>query len=235
MKTALNLIKIAKKQGSKKRALGAARYFKTGPGQYGEGDVFCGLTVPQCRLIGKQFNELPLSEIQRLLKSEIHEIRLIALLILVGQYESQPTLKLRRAKIADFYLKNTRYINNWDLVDVSAHKILGNWFLDKPTTTLEKLSSSKNIWERRISVLACFPRIAHNDFALSIKLAEKLLEDKHDLMHKAVGWMLREMGKRSISDLKMFLNKYGRRMPRTMLRYAIEKLPEKERLSYLKR
>jgi len=231
MKTAQNLIKVAKKQGSKKRALGAARYFKTGPGQYGAGDVFCGLTVPQCRLIGKQFNELPLSEIQKLLKSEIHEIRLIALLILVELYQKKDNKK----KIVDFYLKNTKYINNWDLVDVSAHKILGNWFLDKPTRTLEKMSYSKNIWERRMSILACFPRIARNDFALSIKLAEKLLEDKHDLMHKAVGWMLREIGKRSIADLKIFLNEHGRRMPRTMLRYAIEKLPEKERLSYLKK
>ncbi len=231
MKTAQNLIKLAKKQGNKERAQGAARYFKTGPGQYGEGDIFCGLTVPQCRIIAKQFAELSLPEIKLLLKSKIHEIRLIALLILVKKYQDEANKK----NIVDFYLKNTASINNWDLVDSSAHKILGHWFLDKKTTVLEKLSDSKNLWERRIAVLASFPRLANNDFDLSIKLAKKLLSDQHDLMHKAVGWMLREMGKRSLKELKRFLDEHSRRMPRTMLRYAIEKLPEKERLNYLKK
>ncbi len=170
-------------------------------------------------------------EIKLLLKSKIHEIRLIALLILVKKYQDEANKK----NIVDFYLKNTASINNWDLVDSSAHKILGHWFLDKKTTVLEKLSDSKNLWERRIAVLASFPRLANNDFDLSIKLAKKLLSDQHDLMHKAVGWMLREMGKRSLKELKRFLDEHSRRMPRTMLRYAIEKLPEKERLNYLKK
>ncbi len=227
--TSHNIIKIAKQQGNKKRALGAGRYFKTGPGEYGEGDIFCGLTVPQCRMIAKKFSELPLSEIQKLLRSEIHEVRLIALLILVGQYAAGSNKK----ELVSFYLKNTRYINNWDLVDVSAHKILGDWFLDKRTAILGRLAASKNIWERRIAVLACFPRIAHNDFRLALALAEKLLADKHDLMHKAVGWMLRELGKKSIADLRRFLDAYASTMPRTMLRYAIEKLPPTERKKYL--
>lgn len=229
MKSAQNLIKIAKKQGTKKRALGAARYFKTRKGQYGEGDIFCGLTVPQCREIAHDFNELTLSEIQKLLESKIHEIRLIGLLILVEQYKKATN----KNTIVNFYLKNTKYINNWDLVDLSAHKILGNWFLDKPTTKLQKLSLSKNLWERRIAILACFPRIAVRDFTLSIDLAKQMLNDKHDLMHKAVGWMLREMGKRSEIHLKAFLNQYANVMPRTMLRYAIEKFPENERKKYL--
>ncbi len=229
MKTAQNLIKLAKKQSSKKRAEGAARYFKTGKGQYGEGDIFCGLTVPQCRKIAHEFYDLKLNEIQKILQSKIHEIRLIGLLILVEQYKKATN----KNTIVNFYLKNTKYINNWDLVDLSAHKILGNWFLDKPTTKLQKLSLSKNLWERRIAILACFPRIAVHDFTLSIDLAKQMLNDKHDLMHKAVGWMLREMGKRSEIHLKTFLNQYAQVMPRTMLRYAIEKFPENERKKYL--
>jgi 3-methyladenine DNA glycosylase AlkD len=191
--------------------------------------MFWGLMVPQSRLIAKEFHELSLTEISKLLTSKIHEIRLIALLILVDQYTKNDKKKV----IVNFYLKHSKYINNWDLVDLSAHKILGDWFLDKPTTTLEKLVRSNNLWERRMAVLACFPRIKNNDFALSIKFSKLLLTDKHDLMHKAVGWMLREMGKKSLLPLKKFLDEYASVMPRTMLRYAIERLPEKERKKYL--
>lgn len=231
MKTAQNLIKIAKKQGTKKRAQGAARYFKTGPGQYGAGDIFCGLTVPQCRVIAKQFNELPLTEIAKLLKSKIHEIRLIGLLILVDQYKKTDSKK----RLVDFYLKNTKYINNWDLVDLTAHKILGDYLLNKSTALLESMALSKNLWERRIAVISTAAHIKNNNFKPILSLSRKLLTDEHDLMHKAIGWMLREMGKRSLKDLRAFLNEHSRRMPRTMLRYAIEKLSEKERQYYLKK
>jgi len=231
MLTANLIIKETKKYYKKDRALLSQKYFKTGPGQYGEGDVFWGLTVPQTRLIAKKFSDLKLVEIKKLLISPVHEIRLIALLILVEQF-SKGDLKAKE-NIFNFYLKNTKYINNWDLVDLSAYKIVGAWLLDKPTKTLETLANSKNIWERRIAVLASFARLKNNDFKLSLALAKKLLQDKHDLMQKAVGWMLREMGKKSKLELIKFLDKYATKMPRTMLRYAIERLPEKERLYYL--
>ena len=230
MSSAASVVSSAKKLRDTKKALLLQRFFKTKKGEYGEGDIFWGLTVPQSRIIAKKFHELSLAEISKLLKSKIHEIRLIALLILVDQYAKTKNKKL----IIDFYIKNIKHINNWDLVDLSAHKILGDWFLDKPTTVLEKLVLSNNLWERRVAVLSCFPRIKNNDFALTLKLSKLLLTDKHDLMHKAVGWMLREMGKKSLAPLKTFLNQYATVMPRTMLRYAIEKFPEKERKKYLK-
>lgn len=229
MKTAQNLIKIAKKQSSKKRAEGAARYFKTGKGQYGEGDIFCGLTVPQCRKIAHEFYELNSSEIQKLLESKIHEIRLIGLLILVERYQKSNDKK----EMVNFYIKNIKHINNWDLVDLTAHKILGDSLLNKSTKILEKMAESKNLWERRIAVISTAAHIKNNDFKPIITLSKKLLRDEHDLMHKAVGWMLREMGKRSEIHLKAFLNQYANVMPRTMLRYAIEKFPENERKMYL--
>lgn len=226
--------RAVKRSSDKTRAANCARYFKTGPGQYGEGDVFAGLTVPMCRAIAKDFFALPLSEIKKLLASKIHEERLIALLILVARFKVAAPEEQKR--IFNFYLKQTARINNWDLVDLSAHKIVGEYLYlsGQPLALLDKLVLSKNLWERRIAVLATFAFINHGDSRPALRLAKALLNDKHDLMHKAVGWMLRELGKRvSEKDLLGFLDMYAATMPRTMLRYAIERLPEKQRKNYL--
>lgn len=212
------------------------RFFKTGKGEYGEGDVFIGVTVPNSRKVAKKYKDLPLSKVQKLLQSKIHEERLVALLILVEQFEisfeSQDYNKQK--EIYKFYLKNTARINNWDLVDLSASKIVGVYLLDKDRKILHKLAKSRSLWERRIAIIASFYFIRNDDFKDSLKISTTLLSDKHDLIHKAVGWMLREIGKRDQKVLEKFLKKYYIKMPRTMLRYAIERFPEPLRLKYLK-
>jgi len=233
MLSAIQVISAVHQQANKLQAANLARFFKTGKGEYGEGDVFYGLMVPQSREIAKKFNELELPEIKKLLTSPIHEIRLIGLLILVDQFTKGDVIKQRM--VVDFYLDNTKYINNWDLVDLTAHKILGVWLLDKSTKILFELANSNNLWERRIAVISSFAHIKNNNFKPTLALAKILLKDEHDLIQKAVGWMLREMGKKSIKDLRRFLDANVGKMPRTMLRYAIEKLPAKERQSYLKK
>jgi len=208
-------------------------FFKTGKGEYGEGDVFLGIKVPIQRKLALEFKDLKLSDIQKLLNSKIHEERLIALFILIGQYiKSDATGK---KLIFNFYLKNTKNINNWDLVDLSAPNIVGNYLLNKPRKILYKLVKSKNLWERRTAVLATFSFIRNNDFKDVLKISKILLSDKHDLIHKAVGWMLRETGKRDEKILEKFLNENYIKMPRTMLRYAIEKLNNEKRGFYLKK
>lgn len=204
-----------------------ARYFKTGKGEYGEGDKFLGLTVPQVRSVAKKYKDLPLREVETLLHSPIHEYRLTALIIL--------TYKKLTREIVDLYLRNTKYINNWDLVDLSSHEILGNYLLGKPRTVLYKLAKSKNIWERRIAVISTFAFLRRSDVTDSLKLASLLVADTHDLMHKAVGWMLREVGKRDLAAEETFLQRYYKHMPRTMLRYAIERFSPQKRAWYLKR
>ena len=206
-------------------------FFKTGIGQYGEGDIFLGLKVPVQREAIKKYLDLSLANLQELLNSKIHEYRLSALFILVAQYLKADVKN--KKKIFDFYLKNSKNINNWDLVDLSAPNIVGQYLLDKERKILHKLADSKNLWERRIAILATFSFIRVKDFSDMIKICEKLLKDEHDLIHKATGWMLREAGKRDEQVLLKFLNKYYKIMPRTMLRYAIEKLPEKKRKFYL--
>lgn len=213
------------KAGNKEKAKFLARYFKTGKGEYAEGDEFIGITVPVSRAIAKKYRDLPLAEIEKLLHSNIHEYRLTALIILTGKKLSK--------EIVDLYLRNTTYINNWDLVDLSSHEILGTFLLDKPRTILYKLAKSKNIWERRIAVISTFAFLRKNDISDSLALAEILLHDTHDLMHKAVGWMLREVGKRDEKALVGFLANHYKTMPRTMLRYAIEKFDKNKRLAYL--
>ncbi len=213
-----------------KKAKLLQRFFKTGKGDYGEGDIFLGIMVPEQRKISKKYNNLPLSDIQKLLSTKIHEQRLIALFILIHQYKKTSNKK----EIIEFYLKNTKNINNWDLVDLSAPKILGDYLLEKPKSTLYKLSNSNNLWERRIAVMSTFAFIRAGKFDDSTKIAETLLSDKHDLIHKAVGWMLREIGKKDLATEEKFLKKHHQYMPRTMLRYAIEKFPEHKRMFYLK-
>jgi len=213
------------------KALILKRFFKTGPGGYGEGDTFLGIIVPVQREIGKKYYNLKLSDLQKLIKSKIHEARLIALFILVHQYKKAALDD--KKKYVDFYIKNKSYVNNWDLVDSSAHLILGDSLLDKPGKILFSLAKSESIWDRRIAVLSSLAFIRKGQFGTTLKLAQLLLNDKHDLMHKAIGWMLREIGNRNEEILEGFLDEYAATMPRTMLRYAIEKFPEKKRKYYL--
>ena len=233
MATITKLKKELKKIASSKQAKILQRFFKTGKGEYGEGDIFLGIKVPIQRKIAKEFKNLKLSDLQKLLNSKIHEERLIALFILISQYINGDE-KIKK-KIYNFYLKNTKNINNWDLVDSSAPNIVGNYLLNKPRNILYKLVKSKNLWDRRIAVLATFTFIRNNDFKDIIKIAKTLIKDEHDLIHKATGWMLREVGKRDEKILTQFLNKHIKKMPRTMLRYAIEKLNEEKRKIYLKK
>ncbi len=233
MSNAKLVINQIKKSANKKQAVILQRFFKTDPGQYGAGDIFCGLMVPQSRAIVKKFNHLTLNENKKLLASKIHEVRLVGLLILVDQFAKSDTKT--KAKIVKFYLTNLKAVNNWDLVDLTAHKILGAWLLDKSPAKLYELANSKNLWARRVAIISTFAHIKNNNFQPTLRLAKKLLTDQHDLIHKAVGWMLRELGKKSPTQLHNFLNQHSKTMPRTMLRYAIEKLPPKKRLYYLKK
>lgn len=218
------------KSANKKRAKFLQGYFKTGKGEYGEGDKFIGLTVPQVRAIAKKYRGLPLGDVEELLHNRIHEYRLTALIILTEKYRRA----VNKKEIVDVYLKNTRYINNWDLVDLSSHEILGTYLMEKPRKILYTLAKSKNIWERRIAVISTFAFLRKNDVSDSLALAEILLHDTHDLMHKAVGWMLREVGKRDEKILVDYLSTRYKTMPRTMLRYAIEKFDKLVQQKYLK-
>lgn len=211
-----------------------ARFFKTGPGQYGEGDIFGGVTVPDERKIAKKYwNLFSLADAEKLLKSKIHEERMVALFILIEKFKKGDARK--RERVYKIYLRNTRHINNWDLVDLSAPNIVGEFLRDKPKAILYKLAKSGNLWERRIAILATFNFIYYGKCGETLKIAKILINDKHDLIHKAVGWMLRETGKRcSQKTLEKFLKPRYKKMPRTMLRYAIEKMPEAKRKKYLK-
>ncbi|PIN74307.1 DNA alkylation repair protein [Candidatus Woesearchaeota archaeon CG10_big_fil_rev_8_21_14_0_10_45_16] len=205
------------------------RFFKTGKGQYGEGDIFLGLTVPEQRKIAKRYKDLPLEDVETLLRSKFHEHRLTALFILMFQYRND------KDKIIKVYLDNLKHVNNWDLVDSSAPGLLGDYLLDKDRELLYKLARSDDLWEKRIAVISTFAFIKNNDFDDTLKISEILLPDKHDLIHKAVGWMLREVGKRDQEVEEKFLRRYHKVMPRTMLRYAIEKFDEPKRKEYLKK
>jgi 3-methyladenine DNA glycosylase AlkD len=216
---------------NKDKARILARFFKTGPGQYGAGDKFLGITVPAQRQIAKQFQNLPLSEVAKLLASPIHEHRLTALLILVDKFQAAAVSE--QQKIVKLYLSQTKFINNWDLVDLSAPKILGEWLVVHPDKKLlERLAKSKNLWEKRIAMLATFAFIKQKQLRLTFDLAKQFLNDRHDLIHKASGWMLREAGQRDLPGLQKFLKEHKHKMPRTMLRYAIEKFSATERKKY---
>ncbi len=219
-----------KRLENKKKAQVYQRFFKTGEGEYGFGDIFLGLTVPQCRVLAIKYKDLYFADIGELLRSEIHEERLIALLILVHQFEKEEMLQRR---IYEFYLKHTKFINNWDLVDLSSDKIVGGYLIDKPKTVLYKLAKSSNLWERRIAMISSYNFIKNNDFEDALGIAEVLITDENDLIQKAVGWMLREVGNRNFSAEQNFLKKHYKIMGRIALRYAIEKFPESTRQKYL--
>lgn len=230
--SALPIERELKKLGSKEKAANALRFFKTGKGQYGEGDLFFGVTVPEVRTVAKAYHDAPLSELAKLLEHEIHECRLTALLILVEQYKKGSPKE--QTGIVKFYLAYTKRINNWDLVDTSASAILGTHLCTRERTVLYKLLRSRNMWERRIAIIATHAFIRMGDYADTLSLATLLLSDREDLMHKAVGWMLREVGKKSRPTLVSFLNEHAPHMPRTMLRYAIEHFSDGERQKYLR-
>ena len=229
-----NLRKDVQALANPKKAKLVQGYFKTGPGQYGEGDIFLGLTVPQSRSIAVKYKDLAYLEISALLKSKNHEERFIALVILINNYKYGN--EKDRKKNYNFYLKHLRYINNWDLVDLSAHSILGAWLMDKDRKMLLKLATSQNLWSRRIAVVATYHFIKYQkSSAWTFKIAEILLNNKHDLIHKAIGWMLREIGKNiSREEEEIFLKKHYKNMPRTMLRYAIEHFDPALRQGYMK-
>jgi len=221
---------------NKDKAKLLSRFFKTGPGQYGEGDVFAGIVVPDIRKVVKKHRDMKFSDIVKLLHSREHEFRLTALLLLVYKYSKGSDEE--KKKIYDIYLANTKWINNWDLVDLSAPHIIGGYLVsnNKEKKILERLARSSSLWERRIAVLATFAFIRSGDYKEVFKIAEMLLNDEHDLIHKAVGWMLRECGKRCGRDVEiLFLEKHYREMPRTMLRYSIEHFSLKEKAKYMLR
>jgi len=232
---------------SPERAEHSLRFFKTGPGEYGEGDQFLGLTVPAQRKLARRYKMLPLSDVEKLLKSPYHEERLTALFIMVLRFQdctrqaekarknpAHPYTDERKA-IYDLYFRLRNKVNNWDLVDSSAEHIMGPMHSEGNRSLLLKMVESRILWDRRIALLATFHFIKRNDFATTLELCRRVLTDKEDLIHKAAGWMLREIGERDESVMLKFLDKYAATMPRTMLRYAIEKLPEKQRQTYLKR
>lgn len=220
--------------GNPEKAIQMQRFFKTGKGQYGEGDVFLGLSNPQVRVFARNNINLSLTELGKLIKSKFHEVRAVAILILVYKYPkvSEPEQK----KIYEFYLAHTAQINNWDLVDLSAHYVVGRYLINRNRELLYKLAKSKLLWERRIAIISTFAFIRNKEYEDTFRITRTLLNDKEDLMHKACGWMLREVGKHSGQKVLMqFIDQNLAQMPRTMLRYAIEKFPEDIRLSYLKK
>ncbi|MFH1649113.1 MAG: DNA alkylation repair protein [Candidatus Woesearchaeota archaeon] len=227
-----NIKRLLRTNTSPERASASQRFFKTGKGEYGEGDIFIGGSVPDIRKVAKEFVKADFKTIQALLNSKVHEERLCALLILVEQFKKAD--EKQKKNIIALYLKNTHNVNNWDLVDLSAPRILGEWLVNNDRKILYTFIKSKLLWERRIAVLATFAFIARSDFKDSMRLSELLLKDKQDLMHKAVGWMLREVGKKDKKTLETFLKKHHKVMPRTMLRYAIERFPPDERARWMK-
>lgn len=229
------LIIKTKKLGSPERAKHSQYFFKTGPGQYGAGDIFLGLSVPEMNALAKEAKDLELAALEILLADKIHEFRSIGLAILVEKYRKAKTDKERQA-IYKFYLEHRAAANNWDLVDLSVYKIMGDYLVRNPQERpiLYKLIKSKNLWDRRLAMVSTMAFIRRGESEDVFKLAEALLDEKEDLMHKASGWMLRELGKRDEKILTVFLDKYASLMPRTMLRYAIEKFSEPKRQIYLK-
>jgi 3-methyladenine DNA glycosylase AlkD len=229
--TAKQIHIVLARLGNPDIAAHSKRFFKTGKGEYGEGDRFLGIRIPVLRRKAKEFKNTPLREILRVLSSTFHEERLLALFMLVNKFSKG--LPHERKEIYELYLKNTKYINNWDLVDSSAGPIVGAYLVDKNKQPIYRMAESISLWERRIAIMSTFPMIRTNDFTATLAISRLLLKDEEDLIHKAAGWMLREIGKRDLAVEEEFLKKHYKGMPRTMLRYAIEKFPEKDRKRYL--
>jgi 3-methyladenine DNA glycosylase AlkD len=225
------IVKDMEKLANPEKAKLLSGFFKTGKGEYGEGDVFLGISVPETRKIAQKHKAASFEDIAKLLDSRIHEHRLAALLLLVEKYSSAD--EKGKKEIVGFYLKNTKKINNWDLVDLSSHKILGDYLFSRDKSVLYKLARSSNLWEKRIAIISTFAFINRGKFSDSFKIAEMLMTDKHDLIHKAIGWMLREIGKRDQNREEKFLMKHCKTMPRTALRYAIERFDEKKKQLYM--
>jgi len=227
-----NLRKVIRDSANEKQAKTMQWFFKTGKGEYGEGDIFVGIKVPVQRQIAKKFLDLENQDLKILLNSKIHEERLIALLILVDKY--QKANDKGKERVYKFYLSSSKKINNWDLVDLSAPKIMGEHLLNNDKEILFKFALSKNLWERRIAIISTYTFIKNKQFKTTLQISDILLNDDHDLIQKAVGWMLREVGKQDLKTLENFLKPRYNKMPRTMLRYSIEKFSEKKRKKYLK-
>lgn len=225
-----NLKADLKKIATPKKAKASLWFFKTGKGEYGEGDKFIGVTVPEQRKIASKYKNLSLVDISQLLKSKIHEERSVALFILVKNFQINES---KRSEIFAFYLKHRKFVNNWDLVDSSADKIVGAYLIEKDKFVLNKLAVSKNVWDRRIAIVSTFYFIKNNKFEETFRISKILINDHHDLIHKAVGWMLKEVGKRDESKLENYLKVNYKLMPRTMLRFTIEKLSDSKRKKYL--
>jgi 3-methyladenine DNA glycosylase AlkD len=223
------------KSGSREYAKTAAYFFKTGPGQYGEGDQFLGIRTPQLKTILKRYTDLPLKDVRTLLLSGIHEERVSGASILVTKYRSKDSDDTQKKIIYDFYMKHAQRFNNWDLVDLSAPLIPGDYLFKRDRKILFDFAHSKNLWEKRIAIMSTFGFLKRGDFSTTFEIADILMSDKHDLIHKAVGWMIREVGNRDLKAEEQYLSTRYTTMPRTMLRYAIEKFPEAKRKHYMKK
>ena len=225
------VIKLLKEQADPEKAKHSTRFFKSGPGEYGEGDKFLGIKVPDQRKIAKKYRDLPAEEIEKLLQNEFHEVRLTAVMLMTYKVEKGGQEELE--EMTQLYLENLPAMNNWDIVDSSCHKILGPFLENKERDLLYDFARSDDLWKKRIAMITCYHFIKQEDFEDALNIAEILVNDEHDLIHKAVGWMLREVGNRDLETEEEFLKKYYQNMPRTMLRYAIEKFEEPLRLKYL--
>ena len=217
----------------KERAIHSKKFFKTGKGEYGYGDIFLGVRTPQIRLIAKKHIEISTTEMQTLIKSKYHEERLLGLIILANKYSKDKDEKVRN-QLYKIYVSSFKYVNNWDLVDVTCPHVIGKHLMNKERSILYSWARSEDLWTKRIAIVSTHWFIRKNDLDDTFKIAEILLNDEHDLIHKAVGWMLREAGKRDLEKEEIFLKKHYKNMPRTMLRYSIEKFPEPKRQKYLK-
>lgn len=233
-KVQAEFLKAMQSHEDKEKALGSQRYFRTGPGEYGEGDIFWGLSVPIQRSISKEYyTKLSLADLGSLIKHEVHDVRTNTVMMLVLKYQHTKTDEAK-AEVVDLYLDRVAYINNWDLVDISAHLILGDWLLDKDWSILKELAATDHLWTQRIAMIATLAFIRKGVYQPTLEIADILMDHKHDLIHKAVGWMLREVGNKDYQTEYGFLLPRYKTMPRTMLRYAIEKFDEPVRQAFLK-
>ena len=230
--TAESLIECLQVLEDKQKAKFLQGFFKTGKGQYAEGDIFLGIKVPETRQVAKAFQRIPIIEVEKVLKSVYHEVRLCGLMILVEKFKKAG--EAEKKMIVDFYLSNTQYINNWDLVDLSCYRILGNYLLDKPRDILYRLAKSNNMWEQRMAIVSTWTFIRNREFEDTLSISEILLDHPHDLIHKAVGWMLRELSKRDELLMLQFIQTHYHKISRTTLRYAIERLPQEARKNIMK-